>query len=76
MSTTPPAQLYRKQQSLTVGNFLNSGVWVAIVDATIIFFIPYWAASTNGQHTVTDFWSLGNVCGSFLLLVVMIDGAC
>ncbi len=53
--------MYRKQQSLTVGNFMHSGVFVAFVDATIIFFIPFYAMVVNGQHSTTDFWSLGNV---------------
>ena len=46
---------------------------MAIVDAAICFFIPYYATRTNGQHSANDVFSVGKTVFTALLGSVTLE---
>ena len=46
---------------------------MAIVDAAICFFIPFYATRVNGQHSATDVFSVGKTVFTALLGSVTLE---
>ncbi|KAL3132559.1 hypothetical protein ABBQ32_009098 [Trebouxia sp. C0010 RCD-2024] len=66
-------QVYNNQKSLTTRVFWKSGVGMALLDAAIAFFIPYYSIVSSGQNSITDVYSVGKVVFVALLGAVTLE---
>ncbi|DBA65766.1 hypothetical protein WJX79_001197 [Trebouxia sp. C0005] len=66
-------QVYNNQKSLTTRVFWKSGVGMALLDAAIAFFIPYYSIVEAGQNSITDVYSVGKVVFICLLSAVTLE---
>ena len=65
--------MYNPRTSLTTLTFWKNGVFMAIVDAAICFFIPYYATRPNGQRSANDVFSVGKTVFTALLGSVTLE---
>ena len=65
--------MYNNQKSLTTRVFWKSGVGMALLDAAIAFFIPYYSIVEAGQNSITDVYSVGKVVFICLLSAVTLE---
>ena len=66
-------QVYNNQKSLTTRVFWKSGVGMALLDAAIAFFIPYYTIVASGQNSITDVYSVGKTVFVALLGAVTLE---
>ena len=66
-------QVYNNQKSLTTRVFWKSGVGMALLDAAIAFFIPYYSIVEAGENSITDVYSVGKVVFICLLSAVTLE---
>ena len=66
-------QVYNNQKSLTTRVFWKSGVGMALLDAAVAFFIPYYSIVASGQNSITDVYSVGKVVFVALLGAVTLE---
>ena len=66
-------QVYNNQKSLTTRVFWKSGVGMALLDAAIAFFIPYYTIVESGQNSITDVYSVGKTVFVALLGAVTLE---
>ncbi len=69
----PPVQSYNEKGSLTTFTFWRNGVLLAIVDAAICFFLPYYAINARANHNATDVYAVGKVVFIALLGTVTLE---
>ena len=66
-------QSYNEKGSLTTTTFWRNGVLLAIVDAAICFFLPYYAINFRATHNATDVYAVGKVVFIALLGTVTLE---
>lgn len=68
-------QLYNRSQSLSTKVFWKSGILDGLLDATICFFIPVFAATPAGRDSTHGLWSVGKTAYVALLGAVTLEMA-
>ena len=66
-------QVYNNQKSLTTRVFWKSGVGMALLDAAIAFFIPYYTIVASNENSITDVYSVGKTVFVALLGAVTLE---
>ncbi|KAK9810005.1 hypothetical protein WJX72_003251 [[Myrmecia] bisecta] len=66
-------QMYNHQGSLNTRVFWKSGVLMAIIDAAICFFVPYYSIRAAGQNSMADVYSVGKTVFIALLGAVSLE---
>ena len=67
------SQSYNEKSSLTTLTFWRNGVLLAIIDAAICFFFPYYSINARGVDAVTDVYAVGKIVFIALLGTVTLE---
>ena len=66
-------QTYNLRSSLTTATFWKNAVMMAVLDAAICFFLPYYATAARGTHSAVDIYSLGHTVYTAMLGTVTLE---
>lgn len=66
-------QTYNLRSSLTTATFWKNAVLMAIADAAICFFLPFYSTTARGTHSAADIYSLGHTVYTAMLGTVTLE---